>query len=60
MQINKQLPGRPLNEAQVFSVEISNVTGSRFVNSTIIFIQLLYSSLMQTLYLATIFLFHVS
>ena len=33
MQINEQLPGRQLNEAQVFSVEISNVTGSRFVKN---------------------------
>ena len=36
MQINEQFSGRPLSEfeANVFSVEISNAAGSRFVNST--------------------------
>ena len=43
IQINEQFSGSPLNEAQVFSVEISNAAGSRFVNSTTIFMQLLNS-----------------
>ena len=34
MQINELFSGRPLSEARVFSVEISNAAGSRFVNST--------------------------
>ena len=60
MQINEQFSGRPLNESQVFSVEISNATESRFVKSTIIFIQLPYSFPMQTFYFATIFFFNIS
>ena len=34
MQINGQFSGRPLTEAHVFSVEISNAAGSRFVSCT--------------------------
>ena len=34
MQINELFSGRPLGEAHVFSVEISNAAGSRFVNCT--------------------------
>ena len=37
LQINQQFSGTPLSEfeANVFSVEISNAAGSRFVNSTL-------------------------
>ena len=42
MQINELFSGTPLSdEAQVFSVEINNAAGSRFVSSTITLIDLL-------------------